>query len=240
MNARLDVSAPTADEALAHVAASMAEPVRARMLCCLMDGHARTATELSVIGEVSASTGSAHLARLLAQGLVDCLAQGRHRYYRLAGSAVADALEALLVLAGQPRPRFEPSTPPALREARRCYDHLAGQWGVHLHDLAVQQGWVDHAGTAPAAYRVTVAGRSALEALGVDVASAEAARRRRLACACMDWSERRPHLGGALGAAWLRALLEQQWLAPQLDSRALRPTAQGRARWQQLMKDTTA
>lgn len=217
----------TADQALAHIAASMAEPVRARMLCCLMDGHARTATELAAVGEVAASTASAHLARLVRQGLIECLAQGRHRYYRLSGAEVGQALESLLVLAGQPRPRFEPSTPETLREARRCYDHLAGHWGVRLHDHALRRRWIAQGGEEPCAYMLTEAGAVALTGLGVDVGAARAARRRRLACACMDWSERRPHLGGAIGAAWLQALLAQDWLRPELDSRALRPTRRG-------------
>jgi DNA-binding transcriptional ArsR family regulator len=228
----MDVAAAPAmdspDQALAHIAASMAEPVRARMLCSLMDGHARTATELAAVGEVAASTASAHLARLLRQGLIECLAQGRHRYYRLAGAEVGQALESLLVLAGQPGPRFVPSTPEPLREARRCYDHLAGHWGVRLHDHALRHGWIIvPPAAAPRDYGLTPAGEAALSRLGVDVAAARAARRRRLACACMDWSERRPHLGGALGAAWLQALLGQGWLRAELDSRALRPTRRG-------------
>lgn len=231
------IDAPTADEALAHVAASMAEPVRARMLCCLMDGHARTATELAAVGEVAASTASAHLAKLLAQGMVDCVAQGKHRYYRLAGAEVGQALEAMLVLAGQPRPRFEPSTPPALRQARRCYDHLAGHWGVRLHDLALGREWILLDDEEPRGYRVTEPGLDALRELGVDVAAATGARRRKLACACMDWSERRPHLGGALGAAWLQAMLAQGWLDPDPDSRALRVTRRGLSRLERLLED---
>lgn len=241
----------SADQALAQVAASMAEPVRARMLCCLMDGHARTATELAVVGEVAPSTASAHLARLLSLGLVDCVAQGRHRYYRLAGAEVGQALEALLVLAGQPRPRFEPSTPPALRLARRCYDHLAGEWGVRLHDHALRHAWIapdevepsacppGHPPGYPAGYRLTDAGHAALRERGVDVAAALASRRRRLACPCMDWSERRPHLGGALGAAWLKALLAQGWLDAAPDSRALRPTRRGELGLQRLLEAST-
>jgi DNA-binding transcriptional ArsR family regulator len=232
----MDVITDSADQALAHIAASMAEPVRARMLCCLLDGHARTATELAAVGEVAASTASAHLARLLKQGLVECLAQGKHRYYRLAGAEVGQALESLLVLVGLPRPRFEPSTPEPLRAARRCYDHLAGHWGVRLHDHALQRRWIVVPPAAePRDYALTETGVTALAGLGVDVEAARAARRRRLACACMDWSERRPHLGGAIGAAWLQALLEQGWLSAELDSRALRPTRRGLGGLEQLL-----
>jgi DNA-binding transcriptional ArsR family regulator len=231
----MDVRTLSPDQALAPIAASMAEPVRARMLCCLMDGHARTATELAAVGDVAASTASAHLSRLSAQGLIECLAQGRHRYYRLANAEVGQALEALLVLAGRPGTGFVPSTPPVLREARRCYDHLAGDWGVRLHDHALRQCWIKPLPAEPRGYALSVAGVSALAGLGLDVEAAQAARRRRLACACMDWSERRPHLGGALGAAWLQALLKQGWLRPDLDSRALRPTRRGSLRLAELL-----
>jgi hypothetical protein len=169
--------------------------------------------------------------------LVDCVAQGKHRYYRLAGAEVGQALEAMLVLAGQPRPRFEPSTPPALRQARRCYDHLAGHWGVRLHDLALRREWMLLDDEEPRGYRVTEPGLDALRELGVDVAAATGARRRKLACACMDWSERRPHLGGALGAAWLQAMLAQGWLDPDPDSRALRVTRRGLSRLERLLED---
>jgi DNA-binding transcriptional ArsR family regulator len=114
-----------ADNRLARIAAAIAEPARARMLCCLLDGHARTSTELSVVGEVGASTASAHLARLKEDGLLRQLAQGKHRYYSLAGPDVATALEALLVVAGVPRAPFQPTTPSRLRQARTCYDHMA-------------------------------------------------------------------------------------------------------------------
>lgn len=224
----MDVVQLSADQSLARVAALMADPARSRMLCCLLDGHARTATELAAVGEIGASTASAHLAKLSAQGLLECLAQGKHRYYRLAGSEVGQALEAMLVLAGVRAAPFKPSTPEGLREARRCYDHLAGDWGVRLHDHAQGQGWLDPD------YGLSEAGRAGLLGLGIDV-DAAAQRRRRLACPCMDWSERRPHLGGALGAAWLDALLQQGWLRPELDSRALQPTPVGRRRLAKLL-----
>jgi len=230
----MDADRNFADSALAEVAQCMAEPARARMLCCLMDGHARTATELAAVGEVSASTASAHLARLQAQGLLDCQSQGRHRYYRLAGGEVGAALEAMLVLAGRSAPRFEPSTPVRLREARRCYDHMAGRWAVRLHDHALRQGWLQPDLSQARAYALSERGAAALGALGLDVAAA-GAKRRRLACACMDWSERRPHLGGALGAAWLQLLLERRWVEGELDSRALRLTRRGQTGFEKLL-----
>lgn len=225
-----------ADDAVSNVAACLAEPARTRMLCCLMDGHARTATELASVGDIAASTASGHLARLVAQGLIKCLVQGRHRYYSLASHDVGTAIESLLVLAGHKRTNgFNPTTPEPLREARRCYDHLAGFWGVRLHDHALKHGWIVDNTAEPRAYTLTNLGTSALQELGVDVAAATVAKRRRLACACMDWSERRVHLGGALGAAWLTCLLERKWFTADLDSRILRLTKTGRNRMDALL-----
>ena len=211
------MNAPSADTHLARVAGAIAEPARARMLCCLLDGHARTATELAAVGEVAASTASAHLARLKEQRLVESVAQGKHRYFRLAGSEVAAVLEALLVVAGAPRSEFQPSTPSRLRAARTCYDHMAGAAGVALHDRLHAQGWLQAEGDA---YELTAEGALALESLGLDIDDARRSRRR-FACACLDWSERRPHLGGALGAACLQLALRRGWVRQALDGRAL-------------------
>jgi len=209
------------DGGVADIAAAIGEPVRARMLYCLMDGHARTSTELSAVAEISAST-------VRAARLVKVVAQGRHRYYGLAGPEVAAVLESLNVLAGGQHSAFAPSTPPRLRMARTCYDHLAGAVGVALHDRLQALAWLAPTGSAaPAAYELTAQGAEVFAALGVDVASVRA-QRRRFACACLDWSERRPHLGGALGAALLGVALRRNWLTQDLDSRALSLTSLGR------------
>ncbi|SDD65816.1 transcriptional regulator, ArsR family [Variovorax sp. CF079] len=213
------MDASTADTHLARLAGAIAEPARARMLCCLLDGHARTATELAAVGEVAASTASAHLARLKEQRLVESVAQGKHRYFRLAGSEVAAVLEGLLVVAGAPRSEFQPTAPSRLRAARTCYDHMAGTAGVALHDRLHAQGWLQ-ATAEGGAYELTAEGAMALESLGLDIESARSSRRR-FACACLDWSERRPHLGGALGAAWLQLSLRRGWVRQELDGRAL-------------------
>lgn len=220
------MDAEHADTYLARVAGAIAEPARARMLCCLMDGHARTGTELAVVAEVGPSTASAHLARLKAQQLIQVLAQGRHRYYQLAGNDVAVALEALLVVAGLPRPGFKPNTPNRLRNARTCYDHMAGSVAVALHDRLLAQGWLVAVAPGDAAYELTVDGEAAMERLGVDVRTARKLRRR-FACTCLDWSERRPHLGGALGAVLLQHFLQRGWVEQDLDSRALAVTRLG-------------
>ena len=220
-----------ADLRLASLAAAIAEPARARMLCSLLDGHARTATELAAVAEVAASTASVHLARLREQKLVDVLSQGRHRYFRLAGPEVAAVLEGLQVLAGAPQASFQPSTPSRLRAARTCYDHMAGAAGVALHDHLQRQGWL--LSSDGSSYELTADGARSMEAWGVDVAAARA-RKRRFACACLDWSERRPHLGGALGAAWLDLSLRRGWVKPDLDSRALSLTPKARREAQAL------
>jgi DNA-binding transcriptional ArsR family regulator len=209
---------------VSHIAAAIAEPARTRMLYCLMDGHARTGTELATVAEVSASTASVHLARLAKQRLVKVLTQGRYRYYSLEGPEVAAALEALTVLAGTPRPRFEPNTPPRLRAARTCYDHMAGALAVAWLQRLLQLGWLEEQGEH---YEVTSAGERAFTALGLDLAATRA-ERRRFACACLDWSERRPHVAGALGAALLTLALKRRWVTRDLDSRALRLTPGGR------------
>ena len=215
-----------ADTQLSQLAAAIAEPARARILCCLMDGRARTSTELAVVAEVSPSTTSVHLSKLKQQHLVQLMAQGKHRYYQLAGPEVATALEALLNLAGVPRASFRPTTPTRLRKARTCYDHMAGEVAVAVHDSMLQKGWLTFAAADPLSYELSSVGVTALENIGLDITSMRKTRRR-FACACLDWSERKPHLGGALGAALLSLLLARRWVERDLDSRALSVTGDG-------------
>jgi DNA-binding transcriptional ArsR family regulator len=214
-----------ADLAVSKIAAAIGEPARARMLYCLLDGHARTSTELGIVAEVSASTASAHLARLKEERLVNVVAQGKHRYYRLDGENVSAALEALMVVAGRTTASFIPTTPSRLRHARACYDHVAGSLGVSLHDRFNELRWLVR-GSDSTVYDLTPAGTNALATLGIDAAALRSLRRR-FAYACIDWSERRPHIGGALGAALLSCALKRNWLIKDLDSRALRVTRAG-------------
>jgi len=216
-----------ADAAVSKIAAAIGEPARARMLYCLVDGRARTSTELAVIADVAPSTASVHLQRLKTQRLVKVFAQGKHRYYSLEGANVAAALEALSVLASGSRDVFVPNTPNRLRAARTCYDHIAGTLGVSLHDRLKTLAWLSGTSGADNGYDLTPVGANAFEALGVDI---EATRtlRRRFAYACVDWSERRPHVGGAVGAALLNVALKRKWVVPDLDSRALGVTSLGR------------
>jgi DNA-binding transcriptional ArsR family regulator len=215
------------DASIARIAAAIAEPARARMLCCLMDGHARTGTELAVVAGVSPSTASVHLARLQERQLVKVVAQGRYRYYSLEDERVAAALDALLVLSTSAPPPFVPGTPSRLRRARTCYDHMAGTIAVSLHDHLLKERWMTRDARSGSSYNVTALGWRAMASLGIDVAAVRAARRR-LACPCLDWSERRPHIGGAVGAALLHAALRRQWVVKDLDDRALRITKLGR------------
>jgi DNA-binding transcriptional ArsR family regulator len=213
------------DLAVSKVAAAIGEPARARMLYCLLDGHARTSTELGIVAEVSPSTASAHLARLKEERLVSVVAQGKHRYYRLDGENVSAALEALMVVAGRSTEIFVPTTPSGLRFARACYDHMAGSLGVSLHDRLCELKWLVR-GSDGTGYDLSPAGAQGLAPLGIDAAALRSLRRR-FAYACIDWSERRPHIGGALGAALLTCALQRNWLVKDLDSRALRVTRAG-------------
>ena len=213
------------DRAVVGIAAAIGESARARMLYCLVDGRARTSTELAVVADVTPSTASVHLQRLKEQRLVRVAAQGKHRYYSLDRPEVAAALEALNVVAGGAGQGFAPTTPHRLRLARTCYDHIAGALGVSLFDRFAALGWLsvpDGDGSCD----LTRAGREAFDALAIDVEEARSLRRR-FAFACIDWSERRPHLGGALGAAVLRLALKRRWVVQDLDSRILRITPSG-------------
>lgn len=135
-------------EAMAAVASAMADASRLKILCALMDGRAWTATELSAVADISPSTASAHLSRLVNSGLLICLAQGRHRYYRLAGSDVAGLLENMMTMAGKRAVALATSTPVNLRLARTCYDHLAGEVAVSLYDFLQREAWITPDGTA--------------------------------------------------------------------------------------------
>jgi DNA-binding transcriptional ArsR family regulator len=214
---------------LAAPAALIAEPARAAMLSALLSGHALAAGELAQVARVSRPTASEHLRRLLDGDLVRVVSQGRHRYYRLAGPHVAAALEALAHL-GPPAPVAtlrQANTANALAFARTCYDHLAGTCGVALLDALLANEWLcDHDG----GYGVTTAGERELVALGIDVAAARSARRA-FARPCLDWTVRRHHLAGGLGAAITTRLLELDWFTHRSrDGRALRVTDTGRER----------
>jgi DNA-binding transcriptional ArsR family regulator len=209
-------------EAVSRIASAIGNVTRSRILYHLMDGRARTSTELASAAAVNASTASEHLSQLHHQKLVQVYAQGRHRYYRLNGETVATILEQLGVLAGD-AVVFAPKTPKPLRLARTCYDHLAGSLAVLWHDHLLASQWIAEVRDG---YEVTVEGTRALHALGIDVAELRALSRR-FAYPCLDWSERKPHIGGALGQAFLKTFLSKGWICQDLDSRAVSITRTG-------------
>lgn len=210
---------------LARVAALLGDPARSRMLLMLMAGQARTASELALDGGVSPSTASSHLARLLEAGLVEVAQQGRHRYFRLTGPEIASAIEALMgAVPDRPVRRAGPADP-GLRRARVCYDHLAGELAV-----AWLQAMREHGHLAGVdGLELTPSGEAWCLRVGLDLAALRSGRRP-LCRACLDWSERRDHLAGALGAALLRSLLEAGRARRLPDSRVLRIDARGE-RW---------
>jgi DNA-binding transcriptional ArsR family regulator len=218
---REDVS----NSGIAGIAATIGEPTRASMLCCLMDGRARTSTELAAVADVSPSTASSHLGKLRKADLVRIHVHGKYHYYSLKSPRVAEMLEGMMALSQSSAKPFAPTTPQRLRAARSCYDHIAGTLGVAVHDRLLVEGWL--AGLkGHDAYDVTDKGETHFAKLGIDVGAARRVRRR-FACPCLDWSERRPHLGGAVGAALMTAALERGWLLRDLDSRSLRLTRAG-------------
>jgi DNA-binding transcriptional ArsR family regulator len=215
----VDVDVAAAAELIGH-------PARAAMLGALMDDRGLPATELAAAAAVSAPTASSHLARLLDGGLVTVERHGRHRYYRLAGHQVAEAIEALARIAppgAAPAP-VAGSRTGELRAARTCYDHLAGALGVALADALQREGTLER---RDGAFTLTPAGEARLRELGVDL-DAVRGERRAFARACLDWSERRDHIAGALGAALLRRLLELGWIERDERSRAMHLTDAGR------------
>lgn len=210
---------------IVRVAALVGDPARASMLTALMAGHALTATELSHEAGVTPQTASSHLAKLHDGGLVATERQGRHRYYRLAGPQVAAMLEALMGLAehaGHLRVRPGPRDP-ALRRARVCYDHLAGEFGVRMLDGMVSRGLLR---LAPEGVGLTPRGQQAVAGFGMDLA-ALARTRRPLCRLCLDWSARRNHLAGALGAALLARFYALGWARREPGSRVVAFTRAG-------------
>ncbi len=216
---------------LAETAALIGDPARANMLAALMGGQALTASELAALAGIAASTASSHLAKLMQGGLLAQEVQGRHRYFRLKGPAVALALEAIMALAVEtqtqtPRPKRLPGPRDAeMRHARTCYDHIAGELGVKLTDALLAQGYMARDDKD---FIVTRAGENFFTGLGIDLAALRE-ERRGLARVCLDWSERRPHLAGALGAALARHCLDAGWLARPRHGRTLSITRSGRA-----------
>lgn len=207
------------------IAALVGDHARAEILTALMAGHALTATELAEVAGVTKQTVSAHLAKLLDAQLLTVESQGRHRYFRLAHQDVAQLLEGLMGVAyrvGAVRFRSSPREP-ALRKARICYDHLAGELGVLVFDSLEQRRFLRSDGEG---LELTSRGQQFCVELGIDV-EALARQRRPLCRACLDWSVRRSHLAGALGAALLGRCLDLGWARRAKGSRVVTFSAVG-------------
>jgi DNA-binding transcriptional ArsR family regulator len=214
------------DVDLAAGASAIADPARAAMLDALLDGVPRSAGALAREAGVAPSTASHHLGRLLDAGLVTVAPDGRRRAFRLARPEVAHALEALALVSPRRRPRTlrRATRAEAERAARTCYDHLAGALGVAVCDALLAAGAISPDGER--AYALSPTAGDTFAAIGV---TPPAPARRAYAIRCLDWSERRPHLAGALGAAVADAMLDRRWVARVKGSRALVVTDAGRA-----------
>ena len=215
-----DADSKTLESTMSEVAAAIADPSRVSILCALMDGRAWTATELSAVADIAPSTASAHLAKLVQGQLISCLSQGRHRYYRLAGNEIATLLETLMGVSMRAKPSRTITTPVHLRKARTCYDHLAGDVAVRLYSFMQEKGWFTVEGN-----ELSAVGLAGFQQMG---ATLSAQTRRKTVCACLDWSERRPHLGGNAGAALLAAFEHHGWIERIAGYREVRFTEVGR------------
>jgi DNA-binding transcriptional ArsR family regulator len=215
----------------AEIAALAGDPARAGMLHALMDGRALTASELAHVAGITPQTASGHLARMTSAGLVSVQKQGRHRYHRLASPAVAHMVEGIMQVASSLQPVRSLTVGPrdaALRTARTCYDHLAGRLGVALADALVDGGYAELGSDAGI---ITDSGIALLGRIGIDVETLTARTSRRaprvLCRPCLDWSERRPHLAGAVGAALCTHSLGQGWIRRVDGTRAVVLTPKG-------------
>jgi DNA-binding transcriptional ArsR family regulator len=213
----------------AEVAALAGDPARAAMLHALMDGRALTASELARVAGITPQTASGHLARMTAVGILLPERQGRHHYHRLASPAVARMMESIMQVAADLEPKRRLSIGPrdaALRAARTCYDHLAGRLGVALTDALVGRGYVE---LETDAGLVTGPGVAFLTRLGIDPETLSTRKRsgRVLCRPCLDWSERRPHLAGAIGAALCAHCFDAGWVRRIEGTRAVAVTPKG-------------
>jgi DNA-binding transcriptional ArsR family regulator len=209
---------------VATIAGLVGDPARANMLLALFDGRALTAGELAFAAHITPQTASGHLGKLAAAGLIVPARQGRHRYFRLGGPQVAAMLEGISAAAAVAPPRLRRvRLDEAMRRARLCYDHIAGRLGVALADGLQARQLIELAEDGGV---VTEAGEAFFRAFGIDLTAARGTRRA-FCRPCLDWSERRPHLAGAVGAALAGRLMELRWIARRGDGRALSITPAG-------------
>lgn len=220
-----------AEGQFSRIASLIGEPARAKILWNLLDGRAFTATELALMADVSPQSASMHLHRLTEANLLAVERQGRHRYYKFASPEVAAAVEAIANLLPPGKPTRPGSVPGNghIQYCRSCYDHLAGKIGVAITDRLLHNKLI---ATAADVYEVTTIGRKWFAGLGIDIADLQT-RRRIFSKPCLDWSERRHHMAGSLGAALLSAMLQEDWIRPTRNSRALVVTGKGEKKLQE-------
>jgi DNA-binding transcriptional ArsR family regulator len=211
---------------IAEIAALVGEPARATMLSALLDGRALTARELAFAARVTPQTASTHLAKLTETGLLSVIPEGRHRYFQLASPKVVEMLDGIVAVALQNRPRYRPLSRQAreLSKARICYDHLAGRLSVDLTDFFTAHEFIV---LSEEAAEITPAGTRFLTEFGIDV-SALSSTRRHFCRVCLDWTERRRHIAGAVGAALTKRCFDLGWIERMKHSGAVIVTASGK------------
>jgi DNA-binding transcriptional ArsR family regulator len=210
---------------IAEIAALVGDPARATMLSALLDGRALTATELAYAARITPQTASTHLSKLTETGLILAIKDGRYRYFSLASPKVAQMLDGIMAVALEHRPRYRPLSRQAreLQDARVCYDHLAGRLSVDLADFFTEREYIIFGDEAA---EVTTAGTQFLAEFGVDLSAGS--KRRYLCRSCLDWTERRPHIGGAVGAALANRCFDLGWTQRVEHSRAVIVTESGK------------
>src|SRR5438132_2641283 len=211
---------------IAEIAGLVGDPARATMLSALLDGRAMTASELAFTARITPQTASTHLARLTDAGLLSVIRDGRHRYFRLASPKVVDMLDGIVAVALENKPRYRPLSRHAqeLSAARICYDHLAGRLSVDLTDSLITHEYIV---VGDEAAEITQAGTRFLTEFGIDL-SALSSTRRHVCRLCLDWTERRPHIAGAVGAALTKRCFDLGWTERMKHSRAVIVTASGK------------
>ncbi len=216
-----------------HIASLIGEPARALMLWNLLDGRAMTATELAILAEVSAQSASMHLAKLIQAELLTQEKQGRHRYYRLARPEVAYVIESMasLLPAKKTITKYEVQNS-GVRYCRTCYDHLAGKVGVAITEKLVRSGYIK---PAAGSYSVTGKGEHWFKELDISIAQLKE-QKRSFARQCLDWSERKNHLAGSLGAALLASMLARDWMRRKKGTREIIVTSKGSGNIYELLK----
>ncbi|WP_272520941.1 ArsR/SmtB family transcription factor [Providencia sp. PROV202] len=195
---------PTLESSIAAIGAAISDSSRVKILCALMDGRAWTATELGVVAEISASTASSHLTKLLDNKLITVIAQGKYRYFQIANEGVANIIESIMGLSASNVSQAKITTPLNLRKSRTCYNHLAGEVAVRIFDSLNQKEWITENGS-----EITLLGIESFRTMGLNLNFKNSTK---VCCPCLDWSERRFHLGGQVGAAFLVHAEKQEWL----------------------------